>query len=376
MMVIRVDHAALEQPVSVLNQHAQILLTASSQVRSVQRIVGVNHGQELNRRLQSAIAAIDAQAETILKLQETARLALQEYQNLELKLAGVSHSQIPVNAHKMGSICRLKPSRETDSTPLPHTVLPDEDGPRSKAVLDWHQQDESRNIRFQALGYERSDSSTEAYGFKLTGSEETELGSIVVGTSVGVTGLAVRKATFGAWDLLSNSTQADAKIGGKVAVTPSSTDSETVAALTEYDGMPQSKDKSSIANVNVSAAVGVTAAVLDYNTAIGSDDICGTVDANLKLLDADIGASLGASYRENGLAVLGKAEIGASLAEIEGSASVKVNGVEAQAKVSAEIGFGASFEVGYKDGTFSFELGAALGIGGKVAFKIKLPTLW
>lgn len=49
------------------------------------------------------------------------------------------------------------------------------------------------------------------------------------------------------------------------------------------------------------------------------------------------------------------------MAEVEGT----VAGVKAEATVSAEIGVGASFEVGYDDGEFKFTLGAALGVGGK-----------
>lgn len=372
-MVIQVDYGALERPVFGLSQYARTLSSASAQVRSIQRVIGTDCGQELTNRLRSAAAAIDAQAEHVRGLQAAAQSALLEYRAVERGLAGDSPNQIPANAHTTGGTGRLRLDREVLPAPLPHSVLTDAE--HSKAVLDWRQAD-SGDIRFQALGYERSDSGIEAYGFKLTGADETALGAVVVGTSVGVTGLAVRKATSGAWDLLGNSTQTDTKTGGKVTVVPGSTDPETAASLTEYDGTPQNKDKSSMVNANVSAAVGLTAAVLDYSTVIGSDDVCGTVGANLKLLDADAGASLGGSCGEDGLAVLGKAEVGASLAEIEGSTSIKVKGVEAQAKVSAEIGFGASFEVGYKDGTFSFGLGAALGVGGKVSFKIKLPKLW
>lgn len=372
-MMLAINCAALEQSASSLSQCAQELEQASSAVRSIQRTIGTAYGREHICRLQGAADAIDAQAEKVLKLQEAAQSVLREYWELESRLADTSQRQIPVNADRASGISRPRPGAE----PVAHPgTAADEDNPLSKAVFDLYSQDGSVDKRFRTLGYEHSGSGIEAYGFKLTGADEMLLGSIVVGTSVGVTGVAIRGSKSEAWDSFGSSTKTDVKTGGKVTVKPNSTDPEDVASLTEYDGTPQKKNKFNVINANVSASIGATAAAFDYTTAIGSDDICGTVDANLKLLDADIGAALGASYGEDGLAVLGKAEVGVSLAEIEGSVSANVKGVEAQATVSAEVGFGASFEAGYKDGTFSLELGAALGVGGKVAFKIKLPKLW
>lgn len=270
----------------------------------------------------------------------------------------------------------IKSNYETSSDSILDSIPLKNKQKYSKAIVDLHSQNESQDFQFRALGYELSDKSVEAYGIKLTGSEEAAFGSIVVGTTVGVTGLAIRGTSNGSWSLFGNSTQSDTKNGGNVTVKPNSANLDDIAIFDEYDGVSKKKGKFSAVDVDVSAAVGVTAAVLDYNAVIGSDDVSGIVDANIKLLDADIGASLGASYGEDGLAFLGKAEVGVSLAEVEGAMSLNIKGVEAQAKVSAEIGFGASFEVGYKNGEFSFELGAAWGVGGKVSFKVKLPKLW
>lgn len=244
-----------------------------------------------------------------------------------------------------------------------------------KSVLDYsfpNDGDEGKLVEIKALGYEAGDGEYEAYLAKITGEEKFAIGAVTIGTVAGATiGSAYASSGLSA-DLFASSKKADAKNGMKTGASLSSGD----AFYEDADESVAGSKKFEVFNVGAKAEAGATGAVFDYNTTIGSEKYNGYVDANVKLLDANAGAALGAKYDDSGLSVLGKVEVGASLAEVEGSIGGTVAGVKAEAKVSAEVGVGASFEVGYDDGEFKFTLGAALGVGGKISFKIKLPKLW
>lgn len=245
-----------------------------------------------------------------------------------------------------------------------------------KNVFEYSIPNDGKNgteVDIKALGYEAGDGEYEAYLAKITGKDAFMIGgAVAVGTVAGVTiGSAHAGAGFSA-DLFESSKKASAKEGMKTGASLSSGDT----FYEEMDGSVTGDDKFDLFNVGVKAEAGATVARFDYNTTIGTEKYNGYVDANVKLLDANAGAAFGAKYGSDGLSVLGKAEVGASLAEVEGTVGGTVAGVKAEATVSAEIGVGASFEVGYDDGEFKFTLGAALGVGGKISFKIKLPKLW
>ena len=188
-----------------------------------------------------------------------------------------------------------------------------------KNVFEYSIPNDGKNgteVDIKALGYEAGDGEYEAYLAKITGKDAFMIGgAVAVGTVAGVTiGSAHAGAGFSA-DLFESSKKASAKEGMKTGASLSSGDT----FYEEMDGSVTGDDKFDLFNVGVKAEAGATVARFDYNTTIGTEKYNGYVDANVKLLDANAGAAFGAKYGSDGLSVLGKAEVGASLAEVEGT---------------------------------------------------------
>lgn len=59
-------------------------------------------------------------------------------------------------------------------------------------------------------------------------------------------------------------------------------------------------------------------------------------------------------------------------AEVSGSVGVDLAGVKVDAKGSLNFGIGAHADIGYKDGKFSFDLGASLGVGASIKFDVDI----
>ena len=351
-MNIRVDSTLLGQSASELGQYSKELSEFQNNLKKVQRSLSQCSGLTIDSKFKSIHAGIGEQISDMGKLQKVAEDAAEEYRICEAKLTGSE---------------REAKNESTDET----------ENASSMSLLDFNDESESHNARLRILGYEKEDGNIGAYALEVTGDDTVDFGAITVGTAVGFTGFAFRSNASSKVNMLDSNIGTSTKyIGGKVTANPFRADPEYVVSDEEYSGEAKQSNNFDFIGGKVSAEVGVTAAVLDYRTRVGNDDISGSVDANVKLMDADIGGKLEASLGSDGLAILGKAEIGASLAEVGGSVSTNIYGIEAGANVSAEIGFGASFEAGYKDGELTFEIGAAFGIGGKIGFNVKLPNLW
>lgn len=67
-----------------------------------------------------------------------------------------------------------------------------------------------------------------------------------------------------------------------------------------------------------------------------------------------------------------KASAEAIAAEASIKGGVKVAGTDVGVKASVNVGIGAHAEAGYKDGKFSLDIGASVGIGGSVKLEIDM----
>lgn len=142
--------------------------------------------------------------------------------------------------------------------------------------------------------------------------------------------------------------------------------------LTEYDGSVSSKTSADLVDIGVKADVGVSVLAMDYEQTLGSEDLNFEVGADLKLLNADAGFDFGIKCGEDGFEGGIGAEAGASLAEVSASGGINVGDAEFKTTVSAEVGIGLSASVKYtRVEGLEVNLGAALGIGGKIKFTIK-----
>lgn len=142
--------------------------------------------------------------------------------------------------------------------------------------------------------------------------------------------------------------------------------------LTEYDGSSNSKTSVDILDVGVKAEVGISVLDMDYKQHLGTEEVNLEVGSDIKLLTADAGIDFGIKYGEDGFEGEIGAAAGVSLAEVSASGGINIGDAEIKTTVSAEIGIGLSASVKYTaEEGFEVSLGAALGIGGKIKFKIK-----
>lgn len=207
-------------------------------------------------------------------------------------------------------------------------------------------------INVSMFGYEADDDEFSGHLLKVSGESEVGLGNL--GKAATATSVAVG-----------------------VVRSSSSIDSILLSSDREHK-IGQTETSADSLKFNIASEVGVTGAILDYETTIGTDQLSGTVDANVKLLDADVGFKAGVGFDEDGkLSAVVKGEVGASVAEVEANGSVKVGETEVKATVSAEVGVGVYGELGYDAESREIEIGfgASLGIGGKIKFSIKVPDL-
>ena len=130
--------------------------------------------------------------------------------------------------------------------------------------------------------------------------------------------------------------------------------------------------------VGVSATATASAAVIALsasgflgNTKTGSG-VMGSADTKVLAADATGDATVG-WVQGKGPQVTLTGEVGAKLVEAKGSAGVALaKGLSAKVTGSVQIGVGATGSIGYSDGKFHVEFGAALGLGFKISFDIDL----
>lgn len=92
----------------------------------------------------------------------------------------------------------------------------------------------------------------------------------------------------------------------------------------------------------------------------------GKADATVGLFDAK------GNFNPNAYAKLSGEAI---LAEVSGKAGINVLGADVGVEARANVGVGAHAEFGYKDGKFSMDLGASLGIGASVKLEVNIDGI-
>lgn len=127
--------------------------------------------------------------------------------------------------------------------------------------------------------------------------------------------------------------------------------------------------------ISAKVGAGFTAFEAEASGKIGTDDfnLHGKVDG--KALTASAEAKLEVGIIDG--KPVGHVKMGAeaNLAEVSGEVGLNVIGVDAKVTGSLKVGVGADLDVGYKDGKFSCEIGASLGVGFDVGFEVDVGGL-
>ncbi|HQK34910.1 MAG TPA: hypothetical protein PK074_09305 [Spirochaetales bacterium] len=242
----------------------------------------------------------------------------------------------------------------------------------TRSMMNLGGTDGTNKIDVSFFGYKLSEDEFNGHILKLTGTSKQNLNGVDIDTEGYISIGGVRGSSEVSFDVFKSSKKEENKTG----MSYDSSDAKySDDGFTDYDGEMKSKSDLELLNLGIAASVGCTIAEFGYKTTIGDANYGGTVDVNVKVLDADAGMTAGIKIDEDGLSAKVKGEVGVSLAEVESNVSVRVAGVETEAKVSAECGVGIYGEFGYSDGEINLGFGAALGIGGKVKLTIKVPDL-
>lgn len=120
------------------------------------------------------------------------------------------------------------------------------------------------------------------------------------------------------------------------------------------------------------ASVNAAAAKAEGEVRYGSDAFGVYAKGDAKVLSGAANAECAVGWSSKGLQAKVGAGAEANLAEVSGSAGIRVAGTDVGVKASAKVGIGAKADVGFKDGKFSFDVGASLGVGFEVGFDIDM----
>ena len=138
-----------------------------------------------------------------------------------------------------------------------------------------------------------------------------------------------------------------------------------------HDGTYSTGVGASITATASAAVIALSASGFLGNTKTGSG-VIGSADTKVLAADATGDATVG-WVQGKGPQVSLTGEVGAKLVEAKGSAGVALaKGLSAKVTGSVQIGVGATGSIGYSDGKFHVEFGAALGLGFKISFDIDL----
>ncbi len=172
-------------------------------------------------------------------------------------------------------------------------------------------------------------------------------------------------------DLSDNKDTEYTKREGKAKVLTSEAHAESEVGLYIY-----SKDEDGnvqkILSPGVAAEVGVSVAVVDVEyegrLGLGEDKnmlgIYGEIDAEVLSAEAKAGVSL------NRKEIYAGASAEADLAKVEAAGGVSVLGTDIGVSGSLKVGIGAHAEVGFTDGKFKVDVGAAVGVGFDLGFEV------
>lgn len=118
------------------------------------------------------------------------------------------------------------------------------------------------------------------------------------------------------------------------------------------------------------ASVNAAAAKAEGEVRYGTDAFGVYAKGDAKVLSAAANAECAVGWSSKGL----QAKVGvgaeANLAEVSASTGIRVAGTDVGVKASAKVGVGAKADVGFKDGKFTFDVGASLGVGFELGFDV------
>lgn len=118
------------------------------------------------------------------------------------------------------------------------------------------------------------------------------------------------------------------------------------------------------------ASVNAAAAKAEGEVRYGTDAFGVYAKGDVKVLSAAANAECAVGWSSKGL----QAKVGvgaeANLAEVSASTGIRVAGTDVGVKASAKVGVGAKADVGFKDGKFTFDVGASLGVGFELGFDV------
>lgn len=367
-MRVSIDCKAVNQQLAKLDSYAQRVGAVSSALKALRS--EMNTGvYSIESRLSAIIVSAQNEEASIRALLQDGESILHEYLLCESKLAKQN-----LDGSEQG-VAQTSSSTNRDYGETATDVDVAKLGKERHALWNYAHDDGGTVTELGAIGYTKDGDDISAYLFDIQGHSNDEfLNGVTAATTVGVT-IGAAYATSGcSFTPFSLSKKTESKTGGKY---DSKDANDPYGGVKELDGSVKTKDSVDLVGASVAASVGVTVAMLNYNTKIGTDKYYGTVDANAKILNADAEVTAKVGIGNDGVTAKVKAEVGASLAEVEGSASVSIAGVETKATVSAEIGLSVSGELGYDAETreLSLGVGLAIGVGGKVNIKIKVPDL-
>lgn len=137
---------------------------------------------------------------------------------------------------------------------------------------------------------------------------------------------------------------------------------------------PQSGEKKLRMTAGVSCGATITAFSTSAEAMLGNSNFGvygkGNIDIGKVEGKADAVVGLRDAKGNFNPTVYAKASAEAIAAEISGKAGGKILGTDVGVKGSVNFGIGAHFEAGLKDGVFSVDVGASLGIGGSVKLEV------
>lgn len=265
------------------------------------------------------------------------------------------------NKHGKVSINLINKIHDSD---LPNT------NPLKKHADKWKEYNEDdktfRKGYYDENGYhdvsdKKKASKEDAEKYKEISSLQKEATIASIGTSV--SGAVWNKAGEGTYGIASGSCEASI---GKVEA-----DASGYVGLFSYT---EDGKKKFTPGFGAEAGVGITAFSASAKGAIGNEyfDVHGNVSGSIGKAEAKGEVNVGLFDSNGKLNPQAKLKLSAEalLAEASGTIGTKIAGTDVDVKGSVNFGVGAHADIGFKDGKFSLDLGASLGVGVSVKLDI------
>lgn len=120
------------------------------------------------------------------------------------------------------------------------------------------------------------------------------------------------------------------------------------------------------------ASVNAEAAKTEGEVRYGTDAFGVYAKGDAKVLSAAANAECAVGWSSKGPQAKVSVGAEANLAEVSASTGIRVAGTDVGVKASAKVGIGAKADVGFKDGKFTCDASAALGLGVGVSFDVDM----